>query len=183
MKQITESNRSILVRLRVHHDSRVQRRRSVPPSPVPTLLTVLVTSPLLTLCHRHSSRPQQSRLSKYIRSASPSNVKRNILTEPAFLFIWMGVLMLIFLTCATRTNALYVAIFTTLTLVFVFLAGAYWRLAVADALVGNRLVVVCPSFFCKSHVQWLMLTVVTGSRCVPVRGEHAGFLSPGGAVV
>jgi uncharacterized membrane protein len=91
--------------------------------------------------------------------------------------------MLIFLICATRTNALYVAIFTTLTLVFVFLAGAYWRLAVADALVGNRLVVVCPSFFCKSHVQWLMLTVVTGSRCVPVRGEHAGFLSPGGAVV
>lgn len=58
----------------------------------------------------------------------------------------MGVLMLIFLACATRTNAVYVAIFTTLTLVFGYLSGAYWRLAVADALVGNRLVVVCHSF-------------------------------------
>jgi hypothetical protein len=78
-------------------------------------------------------------------SHPPSNVQQNILTETAFLFIWMGVLMLIFLICATRTNAVYVAIFTTLTLVFVFLSGAYWRLAVADAIVGNRLIVVRPS--------------------------------------
>jgi hypothetical protein len=94
----------------------------------------------------------------------------------------MGVLMLIFLICATRINAVYVVIFATLTLVFVFLSAAYWRLAVADALVGNRLIVVCLSLpvIC---MRWLMRAVVTGSRCFPVRGEHAGFLSPRGTVV
>lgn len=60
----------------------------------------------------------------------------------------MGILMLIFLICATRTNAVYVLIFVTLILVFVFLSAAYWRLAVADTVVGNRLIVVrlSPSF-------------------------------------
>lgn len=119
---------------------------SSPPLLILLLLTGSATSPLLNLRCRYSSRPQQSRLSKYIRFATPIQRPTEVSNKSAFLFIWMGVLMLIFLICATRTNAVYVLIFTTLTLVFVFLSGAYWRLAVADALVGNRLIVVCPSF-------------------------------------
>lgn len=95
----------------------------------------------------------------------------------------MGILMFIFLLCATRTNAVYVLIFVTLTLVFVFLSAAYWRLAVADTVVGNRLIVVRLSLFPATRCNALMSGNVTGSRCVTVRGEPAGFLSPGGAVV
>nr|DAA06456.1 TPA_inf: GPR1/FUN34/YaaH-class plasma membrane protein [Aspergillus clavatus] len=59
----------------------------------------------------------------------------------AFLFISMAVLMVIFMICATRTNVVYVVIFATLIIVFVLLSGAYWRLGVADATAGNRMVV------------------------------------------
>jgi succinate-acetate transporter protein len=70
----------------------------------------------------------------------------------------MGVLMLIFLICATRINAVYVVIFATLTLVFVFLSAAYWRLAVADALVGNRLIVAAgASLFVASMLGFYLL--------------------------
>ncbi|KAF7596802.1 hypothetical protein BBP40_012401 [Aspergillus hancockii] len=59
----------------------------------------------------------------------------------AFLFISMAILVTIYMICATRTNAVYVLIFAALILVFVFLAAGYWRLADADAVVGNRLIV------------------------------------------
>ncbi|GFF36851.1 protein alcS [Aspergillus udagawae] len=89
----------------------------------------------------------------------------------AFLFIWMGVLMLIFLICATRTNAVYVVIFATLTLVFVFLSAAYWRLAVADALVGNRLIVAAgASLFVASMLGfYLLVAQLFDSVGFPVR--------------
>lgn len=53
----------------------------------------------------------------------------------------MGLLMLIYALCATRTNAVYVAIFTSLILVFTLLAAAYWKLGMEDAIAGNRLTV------------------------------------------
>ncbi|KAE8396345.1 Protein alcS [Aspergillus alliaceus] len=59
----------------------------------------------------------------------------------AFLFIAMAVLVTIYMICATRTNAVYVLIFASLIIVFVLLAAAYWRLADADTVTGNRLVV------------------------------------------
>ncbi|KAF4253100.1 hypothetical protein KXW98_006851 [Aspergillus fumigatus] len=95
----------------------------------------------------------------------------DFLNTYAFLFIWMGVLMLIFLACATRTNAVYVAIFTTLTLVFGFLSGAYWRLAVADALVGNRLVVAAGAclFVASMLGFYLLVAQLFDSVGLPVR--------------
>ncbi|KAJ5350818.1 GPR1/FUN34/YaaH-class plasma membrane protein [Penicillium brevicompactum] len=59
----------------------------------------------------------------------------------AFFFLFMGLLMLIYALCATRTNAVYVAIFTSLILVFTLLAAAYWKLGKEDAVAGNRLTV------------------------------------------
>ncbi|PKX90437.1 transcriptional activator of ethanol catabolism AlcS [Aspergillus novofumigatus IBT 16806] len=95
----------------------------------------------------------------------------DFLNTYAFLFIWMGVLMLIFLICATRTNAVYVAIFMTLTLVFAFLSGAYWRLAVADAFVGNRLIVAAgASLFVASMLGfYLLVAQLFDSVGFPVR--------------
>ena len=59
----------------------------------------------------------------------------------------MAILVTIYMVCATRTNAVYVLIFAALIVVFVCLAAAYWRLADGDAIIGNRLIVVCFLFF------------------------------------
>ncbi|KAJ9156727.1 hypothetical protein NKR23_g1125 [Pleurostoma richardsiae] len=45
-----------------------------------------------------------------------------------FFTIWMGVLCLVFLICAFRTNICFVFIFFTLLLAFSFLTAAYWLL-------------------------------------------------------
>ncbi|KAL2870273.1 transcriptional activator of ethanol catabolism AlcS [Aspergillus lucknowensis] len=58
----------------------------------------------------------------------------------AFLYITMAVLMLVFLICATRTNAVYTLIFLTLLLTFLFLSAGYWCLGDGDAVVGRRCV-------------------------------------------
>lgn len=54
----------------------------------------------------------------------------------------MGVLMFIFMICATRTNVVLTLIFMSLLMVFIMLTAAYWRLGLGDAVVGNRCVVV-----------------------------------------
>ncbi|KAL5332116.1 GPR1/FUN34/yaaH family-domain-containing protein [Aspergillus crustosus] len=58
----------------------------------------------------------------------------------AFLFITMAILMLIFLICATRTNAVYMLIFLSLFLVFLLLTAGYWSLGQSNAVVGDRCV-------------------------------------------
>lgn len=59
----------------------------------------------------------------------------------AFFQLWMGVLCLVYLICALRTNMVFCGIFFTLVLAFGFLAGAYWQLAKANAVLAGRLVV------------------------------------------
>lgn len=54
----------------------------------------------------------------------------------------MGLLMLIYAVCATRTNLVYVLIFTSLIVVFSLLAATYWKLGQEDEVTGNRLTVV-----------------------------------------
>ena len=50
--------------------------------------------------------------------------------------------MLVYTICATRTNVIYVCIFTSLILVFSLLAAAYWQLGQENEVLGNRLTVV-----------------------------------------
>ncbi|KAJ5343838.1 GPR1/FUN34/YaaH-class plasma membrane protein [Penicillium brevicompactum] len=77
----------------------------------------------------------------------------------AFFFLFMGLLMLIYALCATRTNAVYVAIFTSLILVFTLLAAAYWKLGKEDAVAGNRLTVGGgAALFCASMLGFYLLT-------------------------
>ncbi|OQE14105.1 hypothetical protein PENSTE_c039G04297 [Penicillium steckii] len=59
----------------------------------------------------------------------------------AFFFLFMALLMLIYTICATRTNLIYVCIFTSLILVFSLLAAAYWQLGQENEVLGNRLTV------------------------------------------
>lgn len=62
----------------------------------------------------------------------------------------MAVLMVIYTVCATRTNIVYVVIFTALIVLFALLAAAYWRLGQGDVVVGNRLTVVSSAIFADS---------------------------------
>ena len=57
----------------------------------------------------------------------------------------MGLLCLVYLICALRTNIVFLVIFFTLVLAFGFLSGAYWQLAQGNAVLGGKLVVVSES--------------------------------------
>ncbi|KAJ5099221.1 GPR1/FUN34/YaaH-class plasma membrane protein [Penicillium argentinense] len=59
----------------------------------------------------------------------------------AFFFLFMALLMFIYTICASRTNVVYVVIFTSLVVVFSLLAAAYWKLGAGDEVLGNRLTV------------------------------------------
>jgi len=51
----------------------------------------------------------------------------------------MGVLCLVYLICALRTNIIFVGIFFTLVIAFGFLAGAFWQLANGNVVLGGKL--------------------------------------------
>ncbi|KAK4992794.1 hypothetical protein LTR66_004468 [Elasticomyces elasticus] len=53
----------------------------------------------------------------------------------------MGVLCLVYLVCALRTNLVFVGIFATLVPAFGCLAGAYWHLAQGNAVFAGKLIV------------------------------------------
>lgn len=50
--------------------------------------------------------------------------------------------MLIFMVCATRTNAVYTLIFLSLILVFLLLTAGYWRGAEGNTAVSSRCIKV-----------------------------------------
>ena len=58
----------------------------------------------------------------------------------------MGLLSLIFLICALRTNIIFVTIFFGLFMTFILLAGSYWRYAIDDPKSGLNLQIVSPFF-------------------------------------
>ena len=60
----------------------------------------------------------------------------------AFFLVFMGLLCLIYLVCALRTNIVFVVIFLSLVLAFSCLAGAYWYGANGDLHSAQRLTVV-----------------------------------------
>lgn len=60
----------------------------------------------------------------------------------------MGILCLVFLICALRTNIVFVLIFISLIMTFSFVTGAYWALAAdynGNAGFATKLLVVSPS--------------------------------------
>lgn len=66
----------------------------------------------------------------------------------------MDILCFIYMISATRINAVFVAIFLTLVMVFTLLSAAYWRLGLGDAVGGNRLLVV------SSSTEWLCMMIL-----------------------
>ncbi|CAI7625527.1 unnamed protein product [Penicillium pancosmium] len=77
----------------------------------------------------------------------------------AYFFVFMGLLMLIYTICATRTNIIYVVIFASLILVFALLAAAYWQLGKENEVIGNRLTVGSgAALFLASMLGFYLLT-------------------------
>lgn len=58
----------------------------------------------------------------------------------------MGLLSLIYLICALRTNLIFVAIFLGLLLVFVVLTASYWHLAAGHIVMAQKLQVAAGAF-------------------------------------
>jgi len=63
-----------------------------------------------------------------------------------FFLLFMGLMCLIYLICALRTNLVFVAIFLGLLLTFVVLTGSYWHLAQGHADVAQQLQVAAGAF-------------------------------------
>ena len=72
----------------------------------------------------------------------------------------MGVLCLIYLVCALRTNIIFVTIFVTLVLAFSCLAATYWYLAMGNmAKAGNLLIAGGACSFVTCCAGWYLFTV------------------------
>ncbi|KAL8874036.1 MAG: hypothetical protein Q9174_000576 [Haloplaca sp. 1 TL-2023] len=63
-----------------------------------------------------------------------------------FFLLFMGVLSLMYLICALRTNIVFVTIFFGLFMCFVILTGAYWHNAVGNAAMASKLQVASGAF-------------------------------------
>ncbi|KAI9873859.1 MAG: hypothetical protein M1830_010515 [Pleopsidium flavum] len=56
-----------------------------------------------------------------------------------FFQVFMGLLCLVYLICALRTNIVFLVIFATLVVAFGLLAGTYWHLALGHAALAGKL--------------------------------------------
>lgn len=70
---------------------------------------------------------------------SPIHYTNTTAQQPGFFLLWMGVLCLVYLICALRTNLVFVGIFFTLVLAFGFLTAAYWYTADGNAVLAGRM--------------------------------------------
>ena len=58
----------------------------------------------------------------------------------------MGLMSLIYLICALRTNLIFVAIFFGLLMTFVVLTGSYWHFALGNMAMAHKLQVTAGAF-------------------------------------
>lgn len=78
----------------------------------------------------------------------------------AYFLLYMGLLCLVYLICALRTNMVFVGIFLFLVLSFTTLAGAFWQTANGDAVLALRLQKTSGAMaFITSLLGWYLLFV------------------------
>ncbi|KAL8917404.1 MAG: hypothetical protein Q9208_007959 [Pyrenodesmia sp. 3 TL-2023] len=63
-----------------------------------------------------------------------------------FFLLFMGLLSLLYLICALRTNMVFVTIFFGLFMCFVLLTGSYWKIAIDQAAFGAKLQIASGAF-------------------------------------
>jgi len=73
----------------------------------------------------------------------------------------MGVLCLVYLICALRTNIIFVGIFFTLVIGFGFLAGAFWQVANGNLELAGKLQVAGGAVsFVTCMLGWWIFTAI-----------------------
>ena len=78
----------------------------------------------------------------------------------AFFFLYMGLLCLVYLLCALRTNLVFIGIFLTLVIGFGLLAGSFWQAAQGSATLATRLQHAAGGVtFVTSLLGWYLLLV------------------------
>lgn len=95
-----------------------------------------------------------------------------------FFCVWMGVLCLIYMICALRTNLVFVGIFFTLVLAFGFLTGAYFHNAQGNATLAGKLIIgggACAFVTCILG-WWIFAAILLASLDFPF-GLPVGDLS------
>lgn len=88
----------------------------------------------------------------------------------SFILLWMGVLCLVYMIVALRTNLVFVIIFFSLVMAFGFLAGAFWQLAEGNTALGGRLVVgggACAFVTCVAG-WWIFAAILLASVDFPL---------------
>lgn len=81
----------------------------------------------------------------------------------------MGVLCLIYMICALRTNIVFVLIFAGLVPAFGLLAGAYWHLAEGNTGTANTLIVAAGAvtFFVDICGWWIFFAILLAALDFP----------------
>lgn len=81
----------------------------------------------------------------------------------------MGVLCLIYMICALRTNIVFVLIFAGLVPAFGCLAGAYWQLALENATAAEHLIVAAGAltFFVDLCGWWIFFAILLAALDFP----------------
>ncbi|KAK5163687.1 hypothetical protein LTR04_002309 [Oleoguttula sp. CCFEE 6159] len=87
----------------------------------------------------------------------------------AFFLLFMGVLCLVYLICALRTNVVFVIIFATLVTGFVLLAGTYWQLSNGNAVLAGRLQITAGAvtFITCMCGWWIFLAIMLAALDFP----------------
>lgn len=94
----------------------------------------------------------------------------------AFFMLYMGLLCLVFMICALRTNVVFFLIFTFLVPAFACLAGAYWQLAQGNAVLAVKLQLVAGAltFVVDLLGWWIFFAILLASLDFPFQlpGKH-----------
>lgn len=87
-----------------------------------------------------------------------------------FFFLWMGILCVIFMICALRTNIAFVIIFFALVFAFPILGAAFWQLANGSMALGMRLTVIGGGFAFVTCVAgwWIFAALLLAAVDFPV---------------
>ncbi|KAF2774475.1 hypothetical protein EJ03DRAFT_340597 [Teratosphaeria nubilosa] len=79
----------------------------------------------------------------------------------AFFFVFMGLLCLIYMICALRTNVVFFIIFLTLVPAFACLAGAYWHIGQGNTALADTLTITAGALtFVTDIAGWYIFAAI-----------------------
>ncbi|TVY41390.1 Protein alcS [Lachnellula subtilissima] len=140
-------------------------------------LTVATTfTPSFAVISSYTTDGSQKQTPEFQASFGTVNsiLENRLLTFAGFYFLFMGLLSMIFFICSFRTNAVFVMVFTGVTLGFALATAGLWNMADGNAARGQQLLEGAGGcWFVASIAAWyfllsVMMVVVDMPFTVPV---------------